>query len=202
MNYRFLSFFLVFGLAGCQGLQTSSTTRPELSLSIAEEMHVGKTKQSEILARLGTPDRIIDLNDTNLGGQGKIWAYFADGIRSAGRISFSFPANSEIVDSISWDVREGDPEQKLDNALSRFKGANFVMARPKYWDNPHASPDEVFYNDLKSGLTITYLKTPKEVISLSWELPGRTTTSESDPIANAPYPYCIADLCATPIRTQ
>ena len=126
MKHWSFNFLMFFGVVGCQGLQTNSSHRSELSLSIAEEIHVGKTKQNEIIVRLGKPDRIIDLKDTNLGGQGKIWAYFEGSVQSEGRISFSFPSNSEIVDSISWDVRASDPEQKLENELSHFKGTTFV----------------------------------------------------------------------------
>ena len=192
----------IFAFSACQSLQNMAGRRSELSLQFAKEQRIGVTKQGEILSLLGKPDRIFDMSETNLGGNGKIWAYLAGGIQSSGRISFSFPANSDIVDSITWDVRNGDPEQNLEIALSQFKDSKFIKTLPKYWDNPHSSPDEVYYEDSNNGLTITYLKTPKRVTTISWVLSGRETTSELDPIANAPYPYCIADLCATPIRSQ
>ncbi len=171
--------------------------RPELSLSTAQQMHVGQTKRDELVQRLGKPDRIIDLSLTNLGGNGTIWAYFAGGDQSAGRLSFSFSANSDTVDSISFDVRDGDPEQNLEKALSRFKGANFVKTRPQKWDNPHSSPDEVFYQDSKTGLTVVYLQSPKQVVAISWWSPSRVTTSEPETTAAALSPYCIVGLCAS-----
>lgn len=186
----------ILGVTSCQGLQTPSVSRTDFSLVQAEGIHAGEAKREEVLRRLGKPDRIIDLSQTDLKEQGEVWAYFAGGVQSAGRISLSFPANSDLVDSVSWDVRDGDPEQNLESALSRFKGATFVRRRPKYWSNPHSSPDEVFYEDSKTGLTITYLQTPKEVTVISWVQPNRTTASESDPIITAPFPYCIVGLCA------
>ncbi len=192
----FFYFFTILGIVGCQGLQTRSISRPNLTLLLAEEIHVGKTTRADVLSRLGKPDRVIDLRQTDLKVREEIWAYFAGGIQSTGRITLFFPTSSDLVDSVSWDVRDGDPEQILTNALSRFKGRDLVRTRPKHWENPHSAPDEIFYEDSKTGLTIIYLQTPKRVTAISWALPDRTTTSDVDPILSAPYPYCIVGLCA------
>lgn len=197
MKQIFFHFFIILGIIGCQGLQTNTALRPELSLSMVKEIQVGKTKQSEIVSRLGKPDRVFDISQTNLGGKGKIWAYLEGGFESIGRISLSFPADSDIVDSVSWDVRDGDPEKNLENALSQFKGINFVKTRPKAWENPHSSPDEIFYEDSKTGIVIVYLQTPKRVAAISWVSPGRTTSSEPETMVATPYPYCIVGLCAS-----
>lgn len=191
---RLFSFILTVTLFGCQALRTHS--RLALTLSLAKELQAGRTSEGEILSRLGRPDRIIDMSETNWGGKGKIWAYFEDGVESSGRISFSFPADSDKIDSISFDVRARDPEHELSYALSSFPEAKFVKYLPKYWDNPHASPDEVFYEDAAKGLTIIYMQTPKYVSTISWEIPGRSTSSEQRPPPKPPYPYCIADACA------
>ncbi len=197
MKQIFFYLFSALGIIGCQGLRTKTALRPELSLSLAKEIQVGRTKQNEVISRLGQPDRVLDMSQTNLASNGKIWAYLEGGFESTGRISVSFPTDSDIVDSVSWDVRDGDPEQKLENTFSRFKETSFVKTRPRVWENPHSSPDEIFYEDSKSGLTIVYLQTPRRVAAITWVSPNRATSSETETMAAPPYPYCIVGLCAS-----
>lgn len=188
-------FGIVFIMVGCVRLQPTNSVKPEFSLQQVENIHVGETTQAEVLNLFGKPDRVIDLSQEKPKGQGTIWAYFAGEIKSVGRLSFSFSANT--VESISWDVRDGDPEQDLNTALSQFKDSKFVKVFPKRWDNPHSSPDEVFFEDTKRGLTIIYLQTPKRVEAITWSSPERITTSETTVYEKPEFPYCIVGLCAS-----
>lgn len=192
---RLILFLWVVGIAWNGELRVDSNAIPKLSLSLAKEIRVGQTKQSDVLKRLGKPDRVLELEDS--GSRRMIWAYFSDNDPSVGRLSVSFPNKSDTTDAVTFTVRKGDREQDLDYALDQFKAARFRKELPKQWENPHSSPDEVFYEDSKSGLTIVYLQGPKRVTAITWTLPDRKTTSDLESSTKPPFPYCLVGLCAS-----
>ena len=187
--------FPLIVLSGCQAIPAKSGSRSELPLASAMRMQVGKTTKNEAIAQVGQPDRILDLGKSETNQPLKLWVYFANRDESSGRLSLSFPEDSDILNSITFGVRDGDREQDLEQALSQFKTSHFVKVLPKHWDNPHSSPDEVFYQDAKGGLSVVYLQSPKQVVAITWTSPSRTTTSEAE-TKTAQFPYCIVGICA------
>lgn len=66
-----------------------------------------------------------------------------------------------------WQVREKEPEIRLENSKKRVPTAKFV-AQDAPWENPHAAPDERFYSDDEKGISILFRKTRQEVSSIGW----------------------------------
>ena len=129
--------------------------------------------------QLGTPQRELFSDGEVIltePGSIRIWEYHtkvkthdASGEveESLPKTSFSFDAKTDKLLGVNWNVGDGDREQNLDFAKSKFKTAHFFKREAEQICS-HFSPDEVYFEDKKLGLSITWRKTRKEVESISW----------------------------------
>ena len=98
------------------------------------------------------------------------WVYFDE--RSAiERATLIIDKKSGQLVAKTWQVEDGDLEQRVDAALKRYPNAHFKRRELK-WINPHIAPDEAYYEDQDLGLSIEVRKKRNEVFSITWTLPG------------------------------
>jgi len=166
-----------------------AVTEPELGINIVEQLRPGTSTKKEIRKLLGTPDEVVDLSQLpNSKDKGELWEYERTGYA---RVSASFDSSSEVLVSITFNVRKEDREQNLRAALARFSGANWKVETTP-WINPHAFPDECYFVDAKLGVSVEYRRTRNEVSSIFRWNPLRQLASEE----NGPPPkFCIDGKC-------
>lgn len=119
----------------------------------------GYTDKTEIEKILGKPSKAWK-PDT---GSGEVWEYYAKGNR---KISFYFEQNSNSVGSITWNISDGEPDQKLKVAKGHFQSANWLARVPDVVSD--SIPDECNFTDKNIGVGIEYRRTRKEVSNIWW----------------------------------
>lgn len=72
-----------------------------------------------------------------------------------------------MLRTVSWDVRPGDPERRMDAVQRRYPSGRFEKLKAK-WETPHMSSRNVLLADRKLGLTIVFDETRAEVIGIEW----------------------------------
>jgi len=136
-------------------------------------------------------------------GKYKIWQYDRDAFTKAAtgkltsirvpRLTFTFEKNTAPEHVVSpkdehskaehatqykviganWNIYEDDPEKKFEVLKSQFRSAHFKRSEEEQLCS-HLLPEEVYFDDEKIGLSITWLKTKKKVDSISWSVPGQS----------------------------
>jgi hypothetical protein len=196
MNLRSVAFSLLSLqlLTGCVAL--NSTDRENgvaLKLSAIKKVKAGKTTKAEIEEWFGKADSIVPAENR----KGEFYHYKE---RTLERASFYFPSGSNTVDTISWEVFDEDPEQDLRTALQTYPDAKWEV-KTVDWVNPHALPDECYFQDKRLGISIEFRRTRKEVTSLWWWDASRTPASSEKQKENPPK-FCIGDHCSAGIRGE
>jgi hypothetical protein len=165
-SVKVLPFLVVAGLCfviNCLASEDHSS-RAALTLNEVETVKPGHTTKSEVEKIFGTPDKEY----VESGKDGRVaWLYFEPPFYAVPRVSLLYVANSDVVYSITWQPRGGEPEYDLVKAKNRFKSAQFKY-REGEWITPHASPNEAIYEDMRSGVSIQFKETTKRVESISW----------------------------------
>jgi hypothetical protein len=167
INFSLLILSVCGAFVSANAQQSSSNT--SLTIEVIEKIKPGKTKIDEVTKILGKPNKEIPFNKN---GERLVTQIYLEGSPTSTRLSLIYDLETNTVDSFTWFPKENEKENYLKKVLKRYDYAHF-KARQAEWINPHASPDEVFFEDVKLGLTITYLKTPNYVESIAWERPEK-----------------------------
>lgn len=152
----------------------------------------GTMTKAELTKSLGKPAQVVDFKKLPESKEtGESWKY--------NRLTIFFDEGSEVAHTWVWQVREGDPEQKLKTAMSRFSSAAWTPETDK-WINPHSFPNECFFNDQKQGISIEYNRTRREVFSIArWDPSRKLASSGKD---EKPPQFCIGNSCAPGITPE
>ncbi len=180
---------LLLSLTGCQSLLTNA--KGAFTVDIIKQLKPGTSNNIQTTQLLGTPHRVIDLSQLpNSKETGELWEYDETGYT---RLSIFFEANSFIVTTWTLNIRDGEPEQNLKNAIGKFSGSDWKVSTVK-WINPHALPDICFFQDNRQGISISYRRTRQEVESIQkWDptrAPAEISNIEKPPI------FCIGESCS------
>ncbi len=165
------------------------------SLVNVEKIRPGISKKKDVLGILGEPDEHLDLTQvTYQKSDSDCWSYLEEPYKAEDRVSVEFPPNSDIVLSVGWAVREGEPEQSLEVAKAHFPSGTFE--RQKMPDlNPHTAETRVFYKEKQLGGLIIYESVKHRVESIAWMQP--TELVKATALENFVYPeVCIQGHCA------
>lgn len=167
MKYLLISLCL---LTSCTSLNKNKTQN--LTLDMAVQLIPTQDNITSVRSLLGNPDQQLPLADLD----GDLWVY-NDKQDGHHRLSLVFDRKTNALQSVLWLVRDRDPEIHLEQSKKRFPHSNF-RAQDAGWDNPHSAPDERFYVDDKSGVSITFRKARQEVQAIGWSNPDFDTNSE------------------------
>jgi hypothetical protein len=186
--------------AGCTTVRTGEHSRPSrLTLDKAGEIHPAITTQKEVEDLFGIPDRRLSLGDyPEQSDDGTVWLYFEGENKTSARLTLYFIKQSLVVGSVGWDVREGDPEQSVEQAKkwiqSRFANVHF-QEREEGWTNPHAYSDVKYFEDPAAGVTLFFRMTRSEVNGISWSDPKLLAAREKKSRKHASAVHCIGGIC-------
>jgi hypothetical protein len=157
-----LSFLtLIFAVCGCSTI-SGAQKNSMLDFQKVQSINLGTT-QNVVQDLLGHPSQVLQISSPE---NEVVWLYQA-GKYNATRASFVFNTTSGILLSKTWEVRADDPEQKLERALQHFQDAKFTL-REEEWINPHAAPDEIYYENRNVGIVIEVRKLRQEVAAITW----------------------------------
>ena len=106
---------------------------------------------------------MIKPNEKNL----EIWIYRLKDNSEVPRMYVFIASDSGIVKSVTWNVFKEDPESKLDFAKDELGTLDLKKTEPK-WTKGDTAPDEVYFSDEKTGVTIVVRKTLNQVSSIMW----------------------------------
>lgn len=179
------------------GCTQPSASRPTVDSFL--KIRPGKHRMEDVRNWFGEPHRVTnfrDYPDTNL--KGISWTYYdpEDPYKGTGggRVSFSFQENQPFIRSVTWNVRDNEPEHELSFAKNLFQSASFVP-RELEWVNAHAGPMNTLLEDRKLGISISLHAGNGKVLSLTLLDPTFDMTSTLVD-KNRPNPvYCIGDSC-------
>jgi len=147
-------------------------------------------KQAQLSEFLGRPSEIVNFKDLPDSKEtGTSWKYEENGL---GRLTIFFDEGAEIASSWIWHVYDGDPEQNIKTAMSRYAPASWEPETDK-WINPHNHPNECYFKEKKNGVSIEYNRTRKEVFSIARWDPSRKLASDKD--EKRPV-FCIENSCS------
>lgn len=146
-----------------------------ISFDQTEQIQIGNSTKDSIQKIFGSPD--LSIPQDKVRDEEK-WLYFEGCKWSIPRLSVGFEPTTGIVQSISWGIRPGDPENDLSKAKARFPKAKF-FAKNAEWTHPDAASDEIFYSDEKLGITIVYNSTPNRVETIILRGNKRSISTET-----------------------
>ncbi|KYG61744.1 hypothetical protein AZI85_05830 [Bdellovibrio bacteriovorus] len=132
----------------------------ELPASVLGLLSPGQSTTGEVTAKLGSPNMKVSLPDNETA-----WIYLNKESKST-RLSIIFDTPKSVIKSIHWFASSTDPEVQLNTAKKQFANDTFTAASSS-WINPHASPDEVIYNNADSTVHIALRKSRNEVSAIS-----------------------------------
>lgn len=163
---------LISFLAACTSLKTG--THNALSFNSIKKLTCGQDSEESVSSALGAPDKKIPMPESKEA----LWIY-NDRKDGYSRVSMLFDEHKKLQ-SVTWLVREEEPEIQLEVSQRIFPEAKFV-AEDAPWENPHSAPDQRFYSDEQKGVSITFRKARQEVESIGWYNANLKTSGERKP---------------------
>ena len=156
------------GLAACtlpsSHPETGSVFRSKpITLSLARKIIPETATRSDVEQLVGASSSVIKPNEKNL----EIWIYRLKDNSEVPRMYVFIASDSGIVKSVTWNVFKEDPESKLDFAKDELGTLDLKKTEPK-WTKGDTAPDEVYFSDEKTGVTIVVRKTLNQVSSIMW----------------------------------
>ncbi len=175
-------FFLkLLFLGGCITSQTSMSVK-KFDLSKVDSLKLGEQKAHEVLQILGPPIEKIELSKLpQAQNNGTVWQYDED---RHPRISIFF--KSDIVQSVTWKVHDGDSEQDVNVVKRRYsKKWKIVIVPP---GTPHTSPEICKLISQVDGVSIDIRASVKRVTVITrWNVEGI--------VSEKPVENWQSDLC-------
>lgn len=169
---------------GCLASQKQEAKNP-ISFTAFAKLVSGTLTKAELTKLFGKPTEVIDFKKLPESKEtGESWKY--------DRFTFFFDEGSEITNTWVWDVKEGEPEQDLKTAMSRYAPTSWEPETDK-WINPHNFPNECYFKDKKKGVSIEYNRARKEVFSIARWDPSRKIASLDK--NEKPPQFCIGNSC-------
>lgn len=184
--------FLLSVLTSITACSHFNSLRSPISIEKMEELRIGESTQSEVLVKLGTPSRELDLSSLGNGSGAGIVMTFSDKSGTE-HTSLLFDPQSKILKSIVWNVWETEPEHNLDIALGRYATKSWTVS-PERMSNPHVAPARCYFFNSTKGVLITYNRNHDKVESISWETPTRAITA-GPKTKNEKTKFCIGNKC-------
>jgi hypothetical protein len=184
-----LTFYALFFSFWCFAGAEKKPGQP-LSFDVLAKLAPGSVTKAQLSKLLGKPTEIINFKDLPDSKEtGMSWKYEENGL---GRLTVFFDEGSEVASSWIWHVYDGDPEQNIKTAMSRYVPASWEPETDK-WINPHNHPNECYFKDKKEGVSLEYNRTRKEVFSIARWDPSRKLASDKD--EKRPV-FCIENSCS------
>ncbi|MDC0980251.1 hypothetical protein OAQ84_00800 [Bdellovibrionales bacterium] len=153
-----------------------------------QTLKVGVDMESAVISKLGLPKEKLIRKDKEFGA-GKMFQWNYD-ISGYNRLSVFLVDN--VLQSVSWDIWESDPEFKIENILSKVD-ANFEIIKEPV-RNPHAMPSKCYLVDNKKGISIKVDSYKKAAIFLSFWNPKLSKKTKW--FDDSTPEFCIAGLCS------
>jgi hypothetical protein len=170
---------LIF-LNGCVSLQRHAESA-RFSLSAVDSLKLGEQKMDDVLTILGTPSEKFDLSKVPQAQKaGIVWQYNE---ADFSRISVFFEAG--IVKSVTWKVRDGDPEQNVEVVKKRYPEKWRVSVMPP--STVHSQPEICRLTGVTSGLSVDVRAPIRQVTSITRSLSHSST--------EASFETWQADIC-------
>ena len=119
--------------------------------------------REEIQRLLGQPDIKKKMKSEH-------WVYVGDGTKMEPRLSMIFEPGTGSLQSVTWQVRKGDPDSLLMSLWNHYPKAQFEVLPPQ-WIDAHTVSTERALLDRTMGLQITYASATKQVDTIEWNRP-------------------------------
>ena len=167
-------------LIGCVSAQKHAGVA-KYNLSTVESLRLGEQTTSDVLAILGAPNEKVDLSKIpQVRKIGTVWQYNEG---EYPRISVFFENN--ILKSVTWKVRDSDPEQSIDVVKKRYPYKWRISVVPP--STAHSSPEICRLTDSVSSLSFDVRASVRQVTLITRSLPHNSS--------NASFEAWKADLC-------
>lgn len=177
---RIVAIISLIFLIGCVSSQKHAEPA-RFSLSAIDAMKLGKQKMDDVLTVLGAPSEEIDLSKiAQARKEGIVWQYNETDFP---RISVFFDAG--VVKSVTWTVRDGDPEQNVEVVKKRYSEKWRVSVVPP--STFHSPPEICRLTSVTSGLSVDVRAHLRQVISITRSLSLSST--------DASFETWQSDLC-------
>jgi hypothetical protein len=112
---------------------------------------------------LGKPDTIQTLESDPR----EVWVYLRSKELSTRRMYAFVNRNSGVVESVTWNVFEQDPESELEYVKEELGNPELTKSVPK-WTQGDSAPDEVYFKNEQQRLTIVLRRTLNQVEMIAW----------------------------------
>lgn len=177
---RVIAIISLIFFIGCVSSQQHAESA-RFSLSATDSLKLGKQKMEDVSAVLGIPSEKFDLSNLTQARQtGIVWQYNEAELP---RISVFFEAG--VVKSVTWKVRDGDPEQNVEMVKKRYSGPWRVSIVPP--GAVHSQPEICRLTSVASGLSVDVRVPLRQVTSIT-----RSLSLSSTDVSFATWQ---ADLC-------
>ncbi len=164
----FLITLSCFALTGCTApsVNPPANTEPsnqELTLVLARKIVPQETSATAMKQLLGPPNTVQSLESDPR----EIWIYIR-AERADNRRMYAFVGRkSGLVESVTWNVFEADPEANLEVLKSKLGNPELTKSEAK-WIKGDAAPDEAYFKSEKQRLTIVLRKSLNQVDRVMW----------------------------------
>ena len=165
-----VSVFIGLFALTCAGSASGFAGTPPITLDYIESLKIGSTTKPEIEAKLGKPYWVSD-------DKKSLELLFLNPQGTGQRASFSFNEKG-ILETKMLLITDADSEIQPEVAFKRYPHSKFHRHDAEITD-PHSLPDEVYYEDLSTGLSIEIRKGRNEVSTLSWADPKLRKVAKS-----------------------
>ncbi len=187
MRFEISPFCIAALLTSACAFSPSAAT-PKIEFSDLQQVKPAVTTKTEIERVFGRPSFTTAAQQE----EGELWYYGGEG--AFFRASFYFPKNTEKVDTVNWQVSDTDPERQLQTALKLYPKAKWQI-KTVDWVNPHALPDECYFQDSELGISIEYDRSRKKVASIWRWNPSRKPANAQVKNPAKPPKFCIGETC-------
>jgi len=183
MKFVYLYLPVLVCLWGCSSASVNGTSisndKRTLSLGTLSALVIGTSSREDIVASIGNPDKRIIIPESD--GKLETWQFFDGEIKVTPRASLVIDIQSGKITAMTWQVRSGEPEEKLEVAKNKI-GPGTFQVKESEWINSHAASDELIYTNKKAGGSVIFSKTPKRVEFITWHAKGQLArnTAESN----------------------
>ena len=167
---------LVIALATTLALSCASLATKQnqngisLTFTKIRQIQLGLTREAEVIALFGHPSRIISAEDAK--SSNNIWIYCERERCSTGRITLQVDPKSELVSSVTWTPKVGEPEQDLNIVMSQFPASTLQHHRNLY-NYGHYFEVVESYSDASTGLSLGYDREKNAVTAIQRFIPGQ-----------------------------
>lgn len=167
--FRALSTIVFVVGTACSSPRVSGVaSRVGLSLDAADTIRVGISHGQEIETMFGRPT--IKLPADKQDQDGDAWLYCDHEKCSEGRLTVHVAPRTDTVISVTWALKDGEPEQSLGAAHARYPGS--ALKRERYLYNyGHYFYTVESYVDSNQGLIFGYDPVKKVVTAISRNVP-------------------------------